>query len=163
MTGHKLLSVRNLEITFRTEGEDISVVRDLFFDLDHGDTLGIVGESGCGKSIIALSLLGLVPSPPGRISKGQILFEGEDLVQAGERRLNEVRGNDISMVFQEPMTSLNPVYTIGEQIAETARVHFGLSPAKAWARAVEMLDLVGIPSPDKRAHDARRRIGRDVL
>ena len=153
MAGKKLLSVRNLEITFRTEGEEIPVVRDLSFDLDYGDTLGVVGESGCGKSITALSLLGLVPSPPGRISKGQILFEGEDLVQAGERRLNEVRGNDISMVFQEPMTSLNPVYTIGEQIAETARVHFGLSPAKAWARAVEMLDLVGIPLPDKRAHD----------
>ncbi len=149
----KLLSVRNLEIAFRSGGEEIPVVRDLSFDLDHGETLGIVGESGCGKSVTALSLIGLVPNPPGRISKGEILFEGEELVKAGERRLTQVRGNDISMVFQEPMTSLNPVYTIGEQIAETARAHFGLSQSKAWARAVEMLSLVGIPSPDKRAHD----------
>ncbi|WP_158969520.1 ABC transporter ATP-binding protein [Chachezhania sediminis] len=148
-----LLSVRNLEIAFRSGRDDIPVVRDLSFDLGAGETLGIVGESGCGKSITALSLLGLVPSPPGRVTRGQILFQGEDLVQAGERRLNEVRGNEISMVFQEPMTSLNPVYTIGEQIAETARVHFGLSRAKAWARAVEMLSLVGIPSPNRRAHD----------
>ena len=148
-----LLSVRDLEIAFRSDGTDIPVVRDLSFDLAHGETLGIVGESGCGKSITALSLLGLVPSPPGRATKGQILFEGEDLVGAREQRLNQVRGNDISMVFQEPMTSLNPVYTIGEQIAETARVHFGLSKAKAWKRAVEMLSLVGIPSPDQRAYD----------
>ena len=148
-----LLSVRDLEIAFRSDGTDIPVVRNLSFDLGAGETLGIVGESGCGKSITALSLLGLVPSPPGRVTKGQILFQGEDLVGASERRLNEVRGNDISMVFQEPMTSLNPVYTIGEQIAETARVHFGLSKARAWARAVEMLSLVGIPSPERRAHD----------
>ena len=148
-----LLSVRDLEITFRSGGEDIPVVRDLSFDLGAGETLGIVGESGCGKSITALSLMGLVPNPSGRVSKGQILLRGEDLVPASEARLNQVRGNEISMVFQEPMTSLNPVYTIGEQIAETARVHFGMSRAKAWARAVEMLSLVGIPSPDKRAHD----------
>ncbi|QOL81126.1 ABC transporter ATP-binding protein [Pseudooceanicola spongiae] len=148
-----LLSVRNLEISFRSGGQDIPVVRDLSFDLSSGEILGIVGESGCGKSITALSLIGLVPSPPGRISGGQILFQGEDLVQASQARLNAVRGNDISMVFQEPMTSLNPVFSIGEQIAETARAHFGLTRAKAWARAVEMLALVGIPSPAKRAHD----------
>ena len=148
-----LLSVENLEISFRSGGQDIPVVRDLSFTLNRGETLGIVGESGCGKSITALSLLGLVPSPPGRVSAGRILFQGEDIVQAGERRLNQIRGADISMVFQEPMTSLNPVYTIGEQIAETARVHFGLSQTAAWDRAVEMLTLVGIPSPEKRAHD----------
>jgi peptide/nickel transport system ATP-binding protein len=148
-----LLSVRDLEIVFRIDGQDVPVVRDLSFDIEAGETLGIVGESGCGKSITALSLLGLVPNPPGRISKGQILFEGEDLAQADEARLNAVRGNDISMVFQEPMTSLNPVYTIGEQIAETARTHFGLSKREAWDRAVEMLTLVGIPSPEKRAHE----------
>ena len=148
-----LLSVRDLEIVFRIDGQDVPVVRDLSFDLHAGETLGIVGESGCGKSITALSLLGLVPNPPGRVSKGRILLNGEDLTQAGERRLNEIRGNEISMVFQEPMTSLNPVFTIGEQIAETARVHFGLSRKAAWDRAVEMLTQVGIPSPEKRAHD----------
>ncbi|UYV38765.1 ABC transporter ATP-binding protein [Rhodobacteraceae bacterium D3-12] len=148
-----LLSVRDLEISFETGGTDIPVVRDLSFDLARGETLGIVGESGCGKSITALSLLGLVPNPPGRVSAGQILFQGQDLVTASEKRLNQLRGNEISMVFQEPMTSLNPVYTIGEQIAETARAHFALSPAAAWDRAVEMLDLVGIPSPKTRARD----------
>ena len=148
-----LLSVHDLEISFRTGGRDIPVVRDLSFDLHRGETLGIVGESGCGKSVTALALLGLVPNPPGRVSGGRILFQGEDLVTAGEKRLNQIRGNDISMVFQEPMTSLNPVYTIGEQIAETVRAHFGLSREKAWERAVEMLELVGIPSPAQRAKD----------
>lgn len=148
-----LLSVRDLEVSFETGGEEIPVVRDLSFDLHRGETLGVVGESGCGKSITALSLLGLVPNPPGRVSAGQILFQGEDIVQASEKRLNEIRGNEISMVFQEPMTSLNPVYTIGEQIAETARAHFDLSSAEAWKRAVEMLEMVGIPSPAKRASD----------
>jgi oligopeptide/dipeptide ABC transporter ATP-binding protein len=148
-----LLSVRDLEIVFRIEGQDVPVVCDLSFDIAAGETLGIVGESGCGKSITALSLLGLVPNPPGRVSRGQILLDGEDLTKASARRLNQVRGNDISMVFQEPMTSLNPVYTIGEQIAETARAHFGLSRRAAWDRAVEMLIQVGIPSPQTRAHD----------
>ncbi len=148
-----LLSVRDLEISFRTGGREIPVVRDLSFDLSAGETLGIVGESGCGKSITALSLIGLVPSPPGRVSKGQILLNGEDIVTAGEDRLTRIRGNEISMVFQEPMTSLNPVYTVGEQIAETARAHFGSSRAEAWDRAIEMLKLVGIPSPEQRAHN----------
>ena len=148
-----LLSVRDLEISFRTGGREIPVVRALSFDLSAGETLGIVGESGCGKSITALSLIGLVPSPPGRVSKGQILLNGEDIVTAGEDRLTRIRGNEISMVFQEPMTSLNPVYTVGEQIAETARAHFGSSRAEAWDRAIEMLRLVGIPSPEQRAHN----------
>ncbi|MBL3701227.1 ATP-binding cassette domain-containing protein [Sulfitobacter sp. BDSS02] len=148
-----LLSVRDLEISFRTGGREIPVVRDLSFDLAAGETLGIVGESGCGKSITALSLIGLVPSPPGRVSKGQILLNGEDIVTVGEDRLTRIRGNEISMVFQEPMTSLNPVYTVGEQIAETARAHFGSSRAEAWDRAIEMLKLVGIPSPEQRAHN----------
>ena len=148
-----LLSVRDLEISFRLGTEETAVVRDLSFDLGEGETLGIVGESGCGKSITALSLLGLVPNPPGRVSAGQILFQGQDLVGASEEQLNRIRGNEISMVFQEPMTSLNPVYTVGEQIAETARVHFGSSRAEAWDRAIEMLKLVGIPSPEQRAHN----------
>ena len=151
MTG-SLLSVRDLEIVFRIDGQDVPVVRDLSFDIEAGETLGIVGESGCGKSITALSLLGLVPNPPGRISKGQILFEGEDLTQAGEARLNAVRGNDISMVFQEPMTSLNPVFTVGTQIVENLALHRKASRRAAHDRAVELMRLVGIPSPEKRFH-----------
>ncbi len=147
-----LLSVQNLEISFLSGGEEIPVVRDLSFELAAGQTLGIVGESGCGKSVTALSLLGLVPNPPGRITGGRIVLEGEDLVRADEDRLTAIRGNDISMVFQEPMTSLNPVYTVGEQIAETARAHFRTSRVEAWDRAIEMLRLVGIPSPEERAH-----------
>jgi oligopeptide/dipeptide ABC transporter ATP-binding protein len=148
-----LLSVQNLEISFKTDGVETPVVRDLSFDLGKGETLGIVGESGCGKSITALSLLGLVPNPPGRISAGRILFDGEDLVQASASRLQNIRGNAISMVFQEPMTSLNPVLTVGDQIAETARAHFGISRAESWDRAIEMLKLVSIPSPELRVHD----------
>ncbi|MDF1775593.1 MAG: ABC transporter ATP-binding protein [Rhizobiaceae bacterium] len=148
-----LLSVQDLEISFRTVAGEVQVVRDLSFELAQGEVLGIVGESGCGKSITALSLLGLVPNPPGRVSKGRILLEGEDIVTASERRLRQIRGNDISMVFQEPMTSLNPVYSVGEQIAETARAHFNSSRSEAWERAIEMLQLVGIPSPERRAHE----------
>ncbi|MEM5472877.1 ABC transporter ATP-binding protein [Hoeflea sp. AS60] len=145
-----LLSVRDLEIAFRIGDSDVPVVRDLSFDVHHGETLGIVGESGCGKSITALSLMGLIPTPPGRISRGQILFQGEDLVQAGETRLRQIRGREISMVFQEPMTSLNPVFTIGEQIAETVRAHFSVSRREARDRAIEMLRLVEIPAAEKR-------------
>ena len=148
-----LLSVKNLEISFGSRENELPVVRDLSFDLTRGETLGIVGESGCGKSITALALLGLIPNPPGRVSKGEILFEGKDIVQANETNLNRIRGNDISMVFQEPMTSLNPVYSIGEQIAETARTHFDLSRRESWNRAIEMLKLVGIPSPEKRVYE----------
>jgi peptide/nickel transport system ATP-binding protein/oligopeptide transport system ATP-binding protein len=148
-----LLAVEDLRIAFRVDGADVAVVRDLSFEVRAGETLGIVGESGCGKSMTALALMGLVPSPPGRVARGSIRLEGEELVGAGEARLRRVRGSEISMVFQEPMTSLNPVFTVGEQIAETARAHLGLSRRAARERAVDMLRLVGIPSPDARARD----------
>ncbi|WP_092680001.1 ABC transporter ATP-binding protein [Albimonas donghaensis] len=148
-----LLSVRDLTVAFRVRGEDAPVVRDLSFDLHEGETLGIVGESGCGKSMTALALMGLVPNPPGRIASGSIRLGDEELVAAAEARLRRVRGARISMVFQEPMTSLNPVFTVGEQIAETARAHLGLSAREARDRAVEMLRLVGIPAPERRVGD----------
>ncbi|MDF2366231.1 ABC transporter ATP-binding protein [Sneathiella sp.] len=148
-----LLSVRDLEVSFQIGGEEVPVVRDLSFDVEYGETLGIVGESGCGKSMTALAIMGLVPNPPGRISKGNILLEGVDITKASEKELQSLRGNDVSMVFQEPMTSLNPVFTVGEQIAETARTHFGLSRKEARNKAIEILRLVGIPSPEKRVDD----------
>ena len=145
--------MRNLNVEFDIDGGRARVVRDLGFDVRAGETLAIVGESGCGKSMTALALMGLVPDPPGRVAGGEILLAGENLVTAGERRMQAVRGADISMVFQEPMTSLNPVFTIGEQIAETVRAHKGASRADAWKRAVDMLAQVGIPAPERRAHD----------
>ncbi|USG62513.1 ABC transporter ATP-binding protein [Sneathiella marina] len=148
-----LLSVQDLEVVFQIDGMEVPVVRNLSFDVAYGETLGIVGESGCGKSMTALAVMGLVPNPPGRISRGKILLEGKDLVQASEAALQQIRGNDISMVFQEPMTSLNPVFSVGEQIAETARAHFGIRRSEARDRAIEMLRLVGIPSPEKRIDD----------
>jgi oligopeptide/dipeptide ABC transporter ATP-binding protein len=148
-----LLSIRDLEVSFQIGGSEVPVVRDLSFDVEHGETLGIVGESGCGKSMTALAIMGLVPNPPGCISKGSILLNGVDLTKASEKELQDIRGNDVSMVFQEPMTSLNPVFTVGEQIAETARTHFSLSRAEARNKAIEILRLVGIPSPEKRIDD----------
>ncbi|NIA70392.1 ABC transporter ATP-binding protein [Pelagibius litoralis] len=149
----RLLSVRDLGITFLTDDGEIEVLRDVSFELNSGEVLGIVGESGCGKSMTALALIGLIPKPFGRISNGRILLEGEDLAVASEKRLRQVRGNDISMVFQEPMTSLNPVFTVGHQISETLRAHFDMSSRETWSRAIEMLKLVGIPSPEKRANE----------
>ena len=142
-----LLSVRNLTVEFTIRDGVVPVIDDLSFDLIPGETLSLVGESGCGKSMTALAIMGLIPSPPGAISAGSILFQGENLVQASGRRLREIRGNEVSMVFQEPMTSLNPVYTVGEQIAETLRRHQGLTRSQAQAQAVHMIDAVQIPLP----------------
>ena len=125
----------------------------LSIDLDAGATLGLVGESGCGKSMTALAIMGLIPSPPGRIAGGSIVFANEDLTRATDAPLRDIRGNAISMIFQEPMTSLNPVYTIGEQIAEVLRRHQELGRRAAWERAVELLASVSIPLPGRRAHD----------
>ncbi|HZD24761.1 MAG TPA: ABC transporter ATP-binding protein [Alphaproteobacteria bacterium] len=146
-----LLSLQELSVEFRTRNGIARVIDDLSFDLRPGETLGIVGESGCGKSMTALAVMGLVPSPPGRIAGGRIDFQGEDLAAASEARLRQIRGNDISMIFQEPMTSLNPVFTVGEQIAETLRLHEGLSRRAARERTVEMLRAASIPAPERRA------------
>ena len=129
------------------------MIDDLSFDLGPGETLSLVGESGCGKSMTALAIMGLIPSPPGVISAGSIILQGEDLIQATDARLRAIRGNEISMVFQEPMTSLNPVYTVGEQIAETLRRHQGLTRNQAKDQAIQMIDAVQIPLPDRRVND----------
>jgi oligopeptide/dipeptide ABC transporter ATP-binding protein len=150
--GHEpLLRVEHLRTYFHTRDGVARAVDDVSFDIHAGETIGVVGESGSGKSVTALSLLRLI-DPPGRIEAGsRIVFEGRDLLTASEESVRQVRGNRMSMVFQEPMTALNPVFTVGDQIAEVARVHDRASRKAAWERAVEMLSLVGIPSPRERA------------
>ncbi|MDP1861665.1 MAG: ABC transporter ATP-binding protein [Gemmatimonadaceae bacterium] len=146
-----LLRVENLRTYFHTAAGLARAVDGVSFSIARGETLGVVGESGCGKSVTALSMLRLV-QPPGRIEQGShIWFEGRDLLTASDEEIRRVRGNRIAMVFQEPMTALNPVFTVGDQIAEVARVHDGASRRAAWDRAVDMLSLVGIPSPRDRA------------
>ena len=129
-----LLSVRNLKTQFFTDEGVVRAVDGLSYDLHRGETLGIVGESGCGKSVHALSIMRLIPTPPGKITDGQILFEGRDLLKLSDENMRKIRGNRIAMVFQEPMTSLNPVLTIGEQIAEAVMLHQHLDKRAAWAR-----------------------------
>ncbi len=148
-----LLEVNNLRIELTTRDGVAPVIDDLSFELNAGETLSFVGESGCGKSMTALALMGLLPEKVGRIAAGSILFNGEDLTAASQSRLNEIRGNDISMIFQEPMTSLNPLYTIGEQIAEVLRRHRAMDKSAAWNRAIELLDSVRIPNPKNRVKD----------
>jgi len=150
---HHLLEVDDLRVEFKTRRGTALVLNGVSFHLDAGETLGVVGESGCGKSMTALALLRLIPSPPGRIAGGRIALRGEDLAQAGEARMREVRGDRISMIFQEPMTSLNPVFGVGEQIAETLRLHAGAAPRAAREQAIEMLRQVGIPAPERRADE----------
>ncbi|WP_026576821.1 ABC transporter ATP-binding protein [Bacillus sp. UNC438CL73TsuS30] len=153
MKGKKdvILEVKGLKTHFHTKRGISKAVNGIDFTLHKGETLGIVGESGCGKSMTSLSLLRLIPSPPGKIAGGSILFKGKDLVSISESEMRKIRGNEISMIFQEPMTSLNPVICVGEQIAEAIRVHQKMGKKEAWNKAVEMLKLVGIPSPEKRA------------
>ncbi len=148
-----LLKVDNLRIELTTRDGVAPVIDDLSLQLNAGETLSFVGESGCGKSMTALALMGLLPEGVGRVASGQILFDGEDLTQASDARMREIRGNEISMIFQEPMTSLNPVYTIGEQIAEVLRRHQNLSRQAAWNKAIELLDAVRIPNPGARVSD----------
>lgn len=148
-----LLEVKNLRIELTTRDGVAPVIDDLSFTLNPGETLSFVGESGCGKSMTALALMGLLPEKVGRVAAGNIIFNGEDLSQASDQRLRAIRGNDISMIFQEPMTSLNPVFTIGEQIAEVLRAHQGLSRRAAWAQAIELLDAVRIPNAKDRVSD----------
>ncbi|NLV92339.1 MAG: ABC transporter ATP-binding protein [Firmicutes bacterium] len=149
----RLLEVRNLKTYFYTEDGVVPAVDGVDFSLDKGTTLGIVGESGSGKSVTSLSVMGLIPNPPGKIEAGEIIFEGEDLLKKSEAEMRKIRGNDISMIFQEPMTSLNPVFTIGDQIIEAIVLHQGLSKSAAREQAIEMLRLVGIPSPEQRVDE----------
>jgi peptide/nickel transport system ATP-binding protein/oligopeptide transport system ATP-binding protein len=148
-----LLSVENLKTYFYTFNGVARAVDDVSFSLDKGEVLGVVGESGCGKSVTAQSVMRLIPIPPGRIEGGRILFEGIDLVTMTTEQMRSIRGNRIAMIFQEPMTSLNPVFTIGDQIAEMFMLHQHLSRSQALEKAVEMLGKVQIPAPQKRIHE----------
>ncbi len=149
VTAATLLSVRDLVTTFRAHDATVRAVDGVSFDVPEGASIGLVGESGCGKSVTSLSILRLVPDPPGRIESGSILFRDRDLLALPEREMRAVRGDQISMIFQEPMTSLNPVYTVGSQIVEAIRLHRSVSRRAAHVRAVEMLRLVGVPSPEE--------------
>jgi oligopeptide/dipeptide ABC transporter ATP-binding protein len=158
MSSGPILEVKNLRTYFKTDAGTARAVDGVSFHVNPGETLGIVGESGSGKSVTSLSIMGLIPTPPGEIHPGSvILFRGdrglEDLVQAKEARMRQVRGNDIAMIFQEPMTSLNPVFTVGMQIMETLRLHQGLSKRAARQKAIDMLQLVGIPIPEQRVDE----------
>lgn len=147
-----VLDVQDLKTVFRTRGGEVHAVNNVSFDLHKGEVLGVVGESGSGKSVTMMSLLGLLPSPPAQVRKGRVLFEGRDLLTLAPNDLRAVRGGQIGFIFQDPMTSLNPVYTVGMQIMEPLRKHMGLSKRAAADRAGALLDLVGIP-------DAQRRLG----
>ncbi|MDT8331533.1 ABC transporter ATP-binding protein [Roseomonas gilardii] len=148
-----LLEVENLQTHFRTPDGGVNrAVDGLSFHVNAGETVAIVGESGCGKSVTSMSILRLIPEPPGRIA-GSIRFEGKDLLKLQDREMRDIRGNEISMIFQEPMTSLNPVLTIGKQIGESLRLHQGMNRRQAEARAIEMLKLVGIPAPERRVKE----------
>jgi peptide/nickel transport system ATP-binding protein len=146
-----VLDVRNLQTVFFTNSGLFRAVDDVSFAVRRGETLAIVGESGCGKSVTALSIMRLVPDPPGRIVGGSVMLEGVELLGLDENRMRAIRGNRISMIFQEPMTSLNPVMRIGDQITEAVRLHRAMSAKEAWNKAVEMLRLVRIPEPERRA------------
>ncbi len=148
-----LLSVRNLKTYFYTDEGVVRAVEGISYDLHRGETLGVVGESGCGKSVHALSVMRLIPTPPGKIVDGQILFEGRNLLKLPDEEMRKIRGNRIAMIFQEPMTSLNPVLTIGEQIAEAVILHQRLDKKAAWERAIEMLERVKIPLARDRVKD----------
>jgi oligopeptide transport system ATP-binding protein len=145
-----LLSVENLTVKFHTYAGTVQAVRDVSFTLAEGEIIGLVGESGCGKSVTASSLLGLIPSPPGEIAAGRIMFAGEDVAGMDERALRKLRGNAIGMIFQDPMTSLNPVLTVSSQLVECFTTHQALSRAEAAGRSAAMLRMVGIPAPEVR-------------
>jgi peptide/nickel transport system ATP-binding protein/oligopeptide transport system ATP-binding protein len=145
-----LLEVRDLSVKFDTPSGVVHAVNDVSYSLEAGEVLGIVGESGSGKSVHVLAMLGLVPRPPGRIAGGQVLFGGRDLLKAGEAEMRDIRGRHIAFIFQDPMTALNPVLTVGRQIAEPLVRHFGMGRAQARRRAVELLDMVGIPDAARR-------------
>jgi peptide/nickel transport system ATP-binding protein/oligopeptide transport system ATP-binding protein len=152
-TKSHLLEVQRLKTNFYTFEGIARAVDNVSFFLDEGETLGLVGESGCGKSVTALSVMRLIKNPPGKIEAGEVFFEGADLLKLPESRMRSIRGARISMIFQEPMTSLNPVYTIGHQISEMYEIHKRISKKESWNRAVETLQQVQMPSPHKRAHE----------
>jgi len=149
----ELLRVRNLETHFSTHEGTVKAVNRISFTINKGQTLGLVGESGCGKSVTALSIMRLVPSPPGKIVSGEISFEGQDLLELDEKEMRKIRGKKISMIFQEPMTSLDPVFTIGHEIVESIQLHQGLGKEEARQKAIEALKIVGMPDAGKRMNN----------
>src|SRR6186713_526778 len=144
-----LLDIRGLKTWFKTDDGMVRAVDGVSLHIDGGETVGVVGESGCGKTVTARSVLKLIDMPPGRFEAGQILWRGRDLIPLDQDEMNQIRAREIAIIFQEPMTSLNPVYTVGEQIAESIRLHEGLGRKAALERAVEMLALVRIPTPQR--------------
>ena len=148
-----MLHVANLRTHFFTQDGVVQAVNGISFDLDEGETLGVVGESGCGKSVSVLSLMRLIPQPPGRVVDGEVLFQGQDLLKLGGEEIRQVRGNKIAMIFQDPMTSLNPVLTIGQQVGEALELHLGMDKAQARKRSIELLELVDIPEAAARIDD----------
>ncbi|MBN1148781.1 MAG: ABC transporter ATP-binding protein [Anaerolineales bacterium] len=152
-TFEHLLEVKDLTTTFKTEEGIVHAVDGVSYTLDEGETLGVVGESGCGKSVHALSIMRLIPIPPGKIDRGQVLFRGQDLLKLSEEEMRFTRGSQIAMIFQDPMTSLNPVLTIGFQITEALKLHLNMNDAEAKDRAAELLSMVGIPGAAKRLDD----------
>ena len=153
MAKEKLLEVKNLKTYFQTSQGTAKAVDGVSFSIRKGETLGMVGESGCGKSVTSLSILRLIPSPPGRIEDGEIIFHDENILSYSEAEMRKVRGNRISMIFQEPMTSLNPVFTIGDQVGEVFRIHKGMTRKESIDEAARMLDLVRIPNAKQRVHE----------
>ncbi|MCL2525545.1 MAG: ABC transporter ATP-binding protein [Coriobacteriia bacterium] len=152
-TDGPLLEVDDLKMYFHTRDGVVKAVNGVSYKLDAGKTLGIVGESGSGKSVTAMTLMGLINMPPGKIEGGDALYRGKSLITASEKAMRQIRGNKIAMIFQDPMTSLNPVYKIGRQLAEPLRIHKGMSKKEAWEHAVELLRMVGIPHPDQRVKE----------
>lgn len=150
---NKILEVKDLKTYFYTEGGVVKALDGVDFYVNEGETLGIVGESGCGKSVTSMSVLRLVPNPPGKIENGSILFQGEELLELSESGMREIRGNDISMIFQEPMTSLNPVFTVNQQLSEALMLHRHLDKKEAKAEGIRLLEQVGIPNPSKVIED----------
>jgi len=148
-----LLSIQGLSVSFFTDEGVVKAVQDVGFSIKRGKTFALVGESGCGKSVTALSIMRLVPEPPGKIVGGEIVFEGRNLLALSEKEIRRVRGNEVAMIFQEPMTSLNPVYTVGDQIVEAIKLHQKKSTSEAWADAVEMLRKVGIADSAQRVRE----------
>src|SRR5512133_3746108 len=148
-----LLDVQGLETQFRTREGTVHAVNGVSFGLKEGETLGIVGESGCGKSVTVMSMLRLIPTPPGKVSAGKALFQGKDLLKMSDEEIRHIRGSQISVIFQDPMTSFNPVLTIGRQVAEPLEVHLGMSRNQAYERVTELMSMVGIPNPKDRLAD----------
>ena len=151
--GQHLLEVDDLKMYFHTEDGVVRAVDGVSYTLDRGETLGVVGESGSGKSVTAMTIMGLISMPPGKIEGGDVRYRGRSILEMTEEEMQHIRGNDIAMIFQDPMTSLNPVYKIGKQVGEGLRLHRGYSKQEALKRATELLDLVGIPEPEKRVNE----------